>query len=150
MKRDGYSFLLCSAVCAACVMCAPANSEEVPERIGFKADTVELTVEKIDEPTPAFKITEVFTRPCFSPGQARLHIKTIPAENIRELNIIQIQGQFAVRVSLHRDAPPDQQFSTDVSCDGNAYTNPIEISTLIVVGDDEDDAMRIWNFMGSN
>lgn len=150
MRPERHSLLLRSAVYVACLMCGPASPEELPERIDLKVDTVELTVEKVEEPAPAFKIVEVFTRPCFSPGQARLSTRTIPGENIRGLTIIQIQGKFAVRVSLHRDAPLDQQRSIHVTCDGNAYTHPINISTLIVVGGDEDEAMRILTFMGSH
>jgi TonB family protein len=116
--------------------------------VDFKFDTVDLKVEINQEPAPIVKITEVYTRPCFSPGQARQHVIEIAAENITDLNIIQIQGLFAIRVSLDLDALPDSQFSTTSTCDGNVYTSPIKVSALIVLEQSEYDAIKIQELIG--
>jgi hypothetical protein len=129
-------------------MCLPANSEELRAFVDFKFDTVDLTVERTQEPAPIVKITEIYTRSCFSPGQARQHVREIVAENITDLNVIQIQGKFVIRISLDPAALPNSQFSTTSTCDGNVYTSPIEVSTLIVVRENEYDAIKIRDLIG--
>jgi hypothetical protein len=148
MTQKKHFLLMYGALSAAYLMCLPANSEEFREFVNFEFDAVDLTVEKIQEPAPVVKITEVYTRPCFSPGQARQHVVEIPAENITDLNVIQIQGLFAIRVSLDLDALPDSQFSKTSTCDGNVYTSPIKVSTLIVLEQSESDAIKIQELIG--
>ena len=107
-----------------------------------------MTIKKTLEPRSIIKVTEIFTRPCFSPGQARQHVREIAAENITDVNVIQILGHFAVRVSLDPDGLPDDQFSRTSTCDGNVYSSSIEVSTLIVVRENKEEAISIQNVIG--
>ena len=107
-----------------------------------------MTIKKTLEPRSIIKVTEIFTWPCFSPGQARQHVREIAAENITDVNVIQILGHFAVRVSLDPDGLPDDQFSRTSTCDGNVYSSSIEVSTLIVVRENKEEAISIQNVIG--